>query len=164
MSAIRLRQIVRDDDGGKVRRLVAATGKFYPEEIDVAEELVLDRLNRGPASGYEFLWADADGYLAGYVCYGRISMTQSSWDLYWIAVEPDTQGQGIGSLLLRACEQEIGRAGGGQVYVETSGRPDYHDTRAFYRSRGYEVVARLENFYAPGDAKVVFCKRIAADS
>ncbi len=51
-------------------------------------------------------------------------------------------------------------AGGSRVYVETSSRPLYEPTRAFYLARGYREEARLPDFYGPGDAKVMYVKVI----
>ena len=49
-------------------------------------------------------------------------------------------------------------AGRTRVYVETSTRPQYLPTRAFYLACGYELAAELVDFYAPGDGKAVFLK------
>jgi hypothetical protein len=42
--------------------------------------------------------------------------------------------------------------------VETSSRPLYEPTRRFYLACGYRLEAQLEDFYAPGDGKVIFLK------
>ena len=44
------------------------------------------------------------------------------------------------------------------MYVETAGREQYRPTRAFYEACGYEIAARLDDFYAPGDAKVIYLR------
>ena len=49
---------VRSDDRESVRRMVGSTGVFSPVEIDVAEELVDDRLERGLQSDYHFVFAE----------------------------------------------------------------------------------------------------------
>ncbi|MDH4072584.1 MAG: GNAT family N-acetyltransferase, partial [Gammaproteobacteria bacterium] len=70
------------------------------------------------------------------------------------------QRQGLGTTLLKESESVIRRLGGTRVYIDTSGRAQYASTRAFYESAGYTVAADLADFYAPGDAKIVFCKRL----
>lgn len=154
------REVVRPDDAAAVRRLVEATGFFHPEEVDIAQELVDERLAKGEASGYLFLFAEEDGELVGYSCYGIIPLTVASWDLYWIAVHPSRQGTGLGRRLLAATEAKIRAAGGTAAYAETSGRPQYEPTRAFYTRCGYDTAAVFADFYAPGDAKYVFVKRV----
>ena len=44
------------------------------------------------------------------------------------------------------------------MYLETSTRPQYVPTRAFYLRSGYEIAAELPEFYAPGDGKAIFLK------
>jgi GNAT superfamily N-acetyltransferase len=141
-----------------VREIVAATGFFSAEEVRIAEELVEERLSRGEDSGYLFLFADRGGDTVGYTCYGLIPLTAASYDLYWIAVHPSAQGDGLGRRLLTATEKRIRALGGRRVYAETSSRPQYLPTRAFYDRCGYRTAAQLEDFYAPGDGKVIFEK------
>jgi D-alanine-D-alanine ligase len=156
--------VLRDDvhpcDVEAVRDLVAATGFFSAEEIRIAAELVSEQLDQGPASGYEFVLAERDGRLLGYTCYGRIPCSRVSWDLYWIAVHPGGQNAGLGRRLLAETEARVRAAAGTAVYAETSGRDQYAATRAFYARCGYSTAAVLDDFYAPGDAKVIFVKRL----
>lgn len=154
----RLRSTPRPDDPARVRALVAATGFFSAEEERIAEELVEERLAQGEASGYFFVFADRGASIAGYTCYGPIPQTRTSYDLYWIAVHPDAQAGGLGRRLLRETEQRIRAAGGERVYAETSSRPQYLPTRAFYERCGYRTAALLADFYAPGDGKVIYEK------
>ncbi|MBN2579736.1 MAG: GNAT family N-acetyltransferase [Pirellulales bacterium] len=157
---MRFRYEVQPDDRRRVRELVASTGVFSPVEEDVAVELVEDRLARRDASEYRFLFAEQDGQTLGYTCYGPIALTQGSFDLYWIAVEKTMQGRKIGQALLRETERLILAAGGRQVYIETSNRSQYTPTREFYLRNGYQQVALLTDFYAPGDDKVIYSREI----
>jgi len=158
-----LRETVRPDDARAVRETVASTGFFSADEVEVAEELVRERLAKGPESGYLFLFADDGADTVGYACYGPIACTVGSFDLYWIAVRRGHQGRGLGRALLRATEERIAQVGGRGIYVETSSRVQYHPTRAFYEHFGYRKAAVLADFYAPGDDKVVYCKAVAAE-
>jgi len=153
-----LRRTVRPEDAAAVRELVGATGFFSPAEINVAEELVLDRLRLGAASGYEFIFAEQDDRLNGYACFGEIPCTSRRYDLYWLAVEQEVRGQGLGRQLLAAAENDIRSMGGAHVYAETSSRDQYLPTRRFYEACGYDNIARLADFYAAGDDKVVYRK------
>ncbi len=147
-------------DVAALRRLVAATRVFYARERAIALELLVERLKHGRKSGYSFCFADRGPELVGYCAWGRVPLTQRSYDLYWIAVAPAAQGQGLGRALLKLAERGVARRGGGNLYIETSSRRIYDRTRAFYREAGYAEVARLRDFYAPGDHKVMFCKVI----
>jgi GNAT superfamily N-acetyltransferase len=152
------RYTVEDRDVARIAGLVQITGFFNPAEVEVAAELVQERLAKGAASGYDFIMAEHYGRLAGYTCYGPIPGTASSYDLYWIAVHPDYQGKGLGRRLLTETEGRIKRDGGTRVYVETSQRAQYASTRAFYESCGYRLESVLSDFYAPGDGRVTYCK------
>jgi ribosomal protein S18 acetylase RimI-like enzyme len=157
------RHVAEPRDADRVRKLVAATGFFRPDEIDIAVELVTEALAKGRDSGYRFVFADAPegSDLAGYACYGPVPATQSGFDLYWIAVSPAAQRQGLGQRLLAATEVEARAEGGQRLYADTSGRPDYAPTRAFYHRSGFVVAAVFPDFYADGDDKVVFSKPLA---
>ncbi|HEX3555790.1 MAG TPA: GNAT family N-acetyltransferase [Thermoanaerobaculia bacterium] len=158
--AITVRRDLQVADRGPVEELIRATGFFNAEEIEVALELVDDRLTQGEASHYRFLVGDVDGEVAGYACWGPIPGSQESADLYWIVVHPRFQGRGVGAALLRAAEDWMAAAGRPRVYVETSTRPQYDPTRAFYAACGYHLAAELPDFYAPGDGKAVFLRVI----
>jgi GNAT superfamily N-acetyltransferase len=160
---MRLRAGVRPDDRDAVRRLVASTGFFSAEEEEIAVELVDEALSKGEGpSGYRFVFAEEAGIPVGYVCFGPISGTESSHDLYWIVVDQARRGAGIGRALERACRDAVRALGGRRVYVDTSSRDQYAPTRAFYLACGYEEAARLPEFYAPGDGKVIFVKALDA--
>jgi len=154
------RSEVRSSDPEFVREIVASSGFFSEAETEIAVELVEERLAKGVESGYYFLFAERDQKTIGYSCFGPIPATQSSYDLYWIAVHEDCRGGGIGRKLLAASEEAIREMGGRRVYAETSGRDQYRPTRAFYLACGYKEEAILEDFYAPGDAKHFFVKEL----
>ncbi len=155
-----IREALVPADVAALRDIVVRTGRFSAEEVDIAVELLEDGVEKGAASDYRFAVADQDGRVVGYACYGRIPCTVGSWDLYWIAVDPTVQGFGIGGRLLKRVEARVAEAGGARVFVDTSGRPDYAPTRAFYEASRYAVACRVDDFYAPGDAKVVYVRAL----
>lgn len=153
-----LRDTVRPADAPRVEQIVRETGFFHPEEVLVARELVETFLAQGPASGYAFLFAEREGVTLGYACYGPIPMSDRRYDLYWIATAPQAQGGGIGKALLLAVEADVARRGGARIYVETSSKPLYAPTRAFYLRAGYRLEATLPGFYADHDDKLIYTK------
>ena len=143
-----------------IRAITTSTGVFHPGEIAIAVELAEERLAKGPASGYYFIFAEREGHVCGYACYGPIALTMNSFDLYWIAVDKSAQGLGLGRLLLERSEELVRQAGGGRVYIETSTRDIYAPTRAFYLRCNYRLEVVLEDFYAPGDGKAIYVKAL----
>ena len=160
---MRWRVSLQKSDAVAVHALVAETGFFSEPEQLVAVELVEEALAHGKGSGYEFVLADMPGrpgMLLGYTCFGPIPATKSSYDLYWIAVAPGHQGKGLGGKLMRKTERLAREHKATHMFIDTSGRAQYAPTRAFYRRMGYHKEATIRDFYAPGDDKVIYAKRL----
>ena len=157
VSDLSFRYELRLWDPERIRNLIHATGVFTDAEIRVAEELAQERLSRGDSCDYYFVMAEQDGSLIGYTCYGPIACTISSYDIYWIAVHPELQRGGLGRRLIEETGRFIRGSGGTRIYVETSQRPQYDGSRAFYKNAGYRLETVVPDFYAPGDGKVIFC-------
>jgi ribosomal protein S18 acetylase RimI-like enzyme len=166
----------------RLAEILAATGRFSDEEMDVALELFDQTFEGGgrrveggahaeapppstlhPApSDYEFLGAFSDDdTLVGYACYGPTPGTDGTFDLYWIAVHPAAQGAGEGTRLLAEVERRLRERGARLLIAETSSRGAYEPTRRFYRARGYREVARVAAYYAPADDRVIYAKRLS---
>jgi len=143
-----------------IMTILQNTPEFKPSEVTVAEELIDSYLADSYRSGYHILVAEVDSIVAGYVCYGPTPLTEGTWDIYWMAVAPQMQGQGIGTALLESAEQKIKKAKGRLALIETSSLPAYEKTRRFHVRRGYELIARVPDFYAPGDDKLILQKRL----
>ena len=154
-----IRPMVRKDKS-TIMDILRALPEFTSEEVVVAEELIDAYLESSSISEYLVLVAEVDAVVTGYVCYGPTPLTKGTWDVYWIAVDPGGQGQGVGRALMAFTEDRIKESQGRLVLVETSGRPDYAKTRRFYNSLEYTEAARVADFYAPGDDKLILEKRL----
>ncbi len=146
-------------DRSQIAEIVAETGVFRPDEVDVALE-VFDAFCDAPATDYWALGAFTDeGELAGFAFYGQTPCTVDTWDLYWIAVRPSFQRSGAGRGLLGGVERQMRSAGARMCAIETSSRQDYSTTRDFYLACGYQEAARVAGFYDDGDDRVTYTKR-----
>ncbi|UZP67075.1 GNAT family N-acetyltransferase [Desulfovibrio mangrovi] len=154
--AVSYRETVRESDAADVRRIVYETGFFTAEEVDVAEELVLERLAQGEDSGYFFVFAEREGVVLGYTCYGPTPAAEGTYDLYWIAVDPAFRHMGLGKLLLAETVRSVRVMQGRLLFAETSGMEKYVSTRKFYERTGFVAEAVLKDFYRPGDDKVIY--------
>ncbi len=151
------------EDRGRIRAILEATGAFTPDEVDVAIELVDAAAARPDHPDYTVRVREAaNGTVAGYTCYGRAPFTEATYDLYWIAVHPDHYGDGSARAIMAAAEEDIRARGGRTILVETASKPGYARTRRFYESIGYVEVARIPDFYKPGDDRVTYWKRFPA--
>jgi ribosomal protein S18 acetylase RimI-like enzyme len=148
------------EDKPSITKILHSTPEFKTSEAAVAEEVIDSYLKDSLGSGYHILVADVDSIATGYICYGPTPMTEGTWDIYWMAVAQEKQDRGIGSALMESAEKEIVRAKGRLAIIETSSTPVYEKTRHFHLSHGYEIVARIPDFYAPGDDKLILKKRL----
>lgn len=161
MSENVFRDHVLPSDCLAVRDIVTSTGFFSDPEVDVAEELVRERLIKGDLSGYFFVFAESpDKSILGYACYGPTPCTARTFDLYWIAVHEAMRGQGMGKTLLAEVEGRLLGLGGGKLIAETSSRRQYESTQKFYLSCGFVQEACIRDYYAPGEDILYFTKNI----
>ena len=164
LKGVSIRYEVVKEDVTRIGNLVEATGFFRPDEVKIAIELVEERLEKGPGSGYFFVVAQQAGKVIGYGCYGPIPCTLTSHDIYWIAVSPDFQGMGLGKIILTEMERLIFESNGKRAYAETSTQMRYASTRSFYEGCGYHCEVVLEDFYEPGDGKAIYSKMMGLNS
>ena len=61
---------------------------------------------------------------------------------------------------MKFAEEEIVRRGGRMLLIETSSQESYGPTIRFYERAGYALVARIPEYYRPGDDKLIFMKRL----
>jgi ribosomal protein S18 acetylase RimI-like enzyme len=141
-------------------KILQNTPEFKSSEVAIAEEVIDDYLYDSNGSGYHVLVAEADKAVVGYICYGPTPLTESTWDIYWIAVAAEKQGRGIGGTLVTRAETIIREARGRLIMIETSSKPEYEKTRHFHLSHGYKLISRISDFYAPGDDKLILQKRL----
>ena len=147
----------------RLEQLTRATGRFREEEVATAIEL-LEASLAGDGE-YRFVGAfdQPTETLVGYACWGPTPGTEGTCDLYWIVVDPERQGAGVGTLLLSEVEGRLRMDGSRLVMVETSSRADYAPTRGFYERRGYTRAATIPGYYAPGDDLVIYTKDLTAE-
>ena len=151
-------------DRSGVFRILEATGNFTPEEVATALELIDEWLELGEHSGYLTYvmesQSEENSEVLGYVCFGPTPLTESTYDLYWIAVDKSKHRAGVGKRLLKFAEEEIVRRGGKMLLVETSSQETYGGTIQFYEKTGYVLVGKIKEYYKPGDDKMIFIKKL----
>lgn len=148
-------------DSANIARIVRNTGFFTSDELDIAVSLVRERLDKGEASLYYFVFAEMGNRVIGYTCYGPIPGTVNGFDLYWIAVDPEFQGFGTGRSLLAYAERKVRAKHGLRLYAETSSTFQYASTRSFYENNGFLLEGRLVDYYAPDDDKLLYVKHLS---
>ena len=131
----------------------------------MAVELIDETLQNRERSTYRFIVAleegeeDEKAYF-GYVCFGPTPMTRHTYDLYWIVVDPDQRGKGIGRELMRALTATLAHNGGRILRVETSSSEMYRSAKGFYKRAGFVEGGRIPNFYKDHDDLIIYYKAV----
>lgn len=151
---------LRKADRTKLRKILIDTNHFNKEEIKVAVELIDVYLNNPRQKDYIIYVYETGNQkkAGGYICYGRRPLTDATYDLYWIAVDPNIHGKGIGSELVEFMEDDLKTIGGHLVLIETSGKEHYEGERKFYEKNGYAVQTVIKDFYRDNDDLFVYRK------
>ncbi len=149
------------EDGRAIIGVTASAGVFNPVEVQCLEEIWREYQADPTGSGYSFLVCrDGTGPVVAYACFGPHPLTQGTFDLYWIAVEPGARGRGVAHLLLSETERRIRDLGGRLLLVETSSADGYAAARSLYAGSGYRLEATVHDFYAPGDDLMMYAKNL----
>jgi ribosomal protein S18 acetylase RimI-like enzyme len=138
---------LRRDDLPQALALIAEVDLFPPEMLPGMAAPFLD--------GADEAWLIA-GTGAGLAYAAPERMTDGTWNLLLLAVDPARQGQGLGRRLVEAVEATLRKKDARLLLVETSGVPDFAGQRRFYRKLGFGYEARIRDYYLAGDDKIVF--------
>jgi ribosomal protein S18 acetylase RimI-like enzyme len=152
-----IRKLVKQDRD-VLKKILADTNHFNDDEINVAMELIDIYLKDENQKDYIIYVYEDSGKTAGYICYGRRPLTDGTYDLYWIAVDPNIHGKGIGSKLIEYMESDVKKLNGYLILIETSGKAQYEGERRFYEKNGYDTQTIIKDFYRNGDDLFVYRK------
>jgi ribosomal protein S18 acetylase RimI-like enzyme len=155
-------ELARPSDESQIIQVAEKTGVFSGEELSVLREILGVYYHPGPNDAYEFVVyrdGSADS-VAGFGCYGPIPMADRIWDMYWLGVDPAQQGKGIGNLIMKTVEEDLAKRGARTIYLETSDSDHYRAARNLYERRAYERIAHFPDYYAVGEGKVIFRKKL----
>jgi ribosomal protein S18 acetylase RimI-like enzyme len=156
--------ILRDllaKDKSALEEMLSRVKEFNAEDRALAIELIQIALDQPDQKDYSFfVAADAADQVVGFVCYGPTPLTEGTYDLYWIAVDPIHAGNGVGSHLLKIVEEAVFAGHGRLMVIETSSDPIYERTRGFYLKNGYVLAETIKDFYRDGEDRVTYVKRL----
>lgn len=150
-------------DRGPLAALLRSVDSFGDADVEVALELIDEVIARASATSYRVLVAlgtEEDEPLLGYVCFGATPMTDTTFDLYWIAVDPRARGRGVAGVLCAALEHHARETGAKNIRVETSSEDEYAAATRFYRRQGFDECGRIPDFYRVGEDLLTFVKRV----
>ena len=143
--------------------VVVKTRLFTPSEADSLLGGVLDGLSSSTLpSGHEAACCRVgrSNTPAGWCYYAPDVHAPAVWNLWWIGVSPEHHGTGAGKRLLEHVEQRVSAAAGRLLVIETSESDALARARRFYAANGYAECGRVPHFYAEGESKVIFARRL----
>ena len=156
-----------ESDRAAVQTIQIATGLFAADELGDSDAMFDGSMDGSLVDHFWIVSESEAGVVVGAAYFAPEPFSDRMWNLYFIGVLPEHQGSGTGGALVHHVEQSL-RSRGGDVartlIVETSSLAGFAGTRAFYAARGFDEEARIRDFYAPDESKVVFWKSLVADS
>lgn len=142
-------------DINHIKRIAEETELFPSEMLD---EMISGYFDSSKADIW-FVYVDAGEAISFGFCEPE-RMTEGTWNLLAIGVDPKHQGTGIGAEMMAYLEKQLRDRGERVLLVETMGIPEFERTRRFYRNVGYTEEARIREFYEEGADKVIFWKHL----
>lgn len=149
-----------DRDRQTILDISAGVEVFTQEEVATVDELLDCFLHQPDQEDYLFFVSCDDDRVLGFICVGPTSLTDRTYDLYWIAVSKQQHNQGVGRQLLHYTEDYLRGQGVRLIVLETSGTAPYAPTRAFYERVGYEGHLAAHDFYKDGDDLWIYAKHL----
>jgi aminoglycoside 6'-N-acetyltransferase I len=152
---------LKQDDIPLLKQMLERIPNFSEVEVEIAMELIDIAGFDQNQTDYNIFVYDTDGVILGFHCTGQRPLTEGTYDLYWIAADPQSGIKGIGKSLIDHAEDFVLRNNGRLILAETSSKESYQKTRSFYLKNNYLVVAQIKDFYSVGDDLIVFGKYFA---
>jgi ribosomal protein S18 acetylase RimI-like enzyme len=150
-------------DISAIKRIGVETNMFDAEGTGFVDD-VLSGILAGALPDHHFIVdEESGGAVIGAAYFAPEPFSDRMWNLYFIAVDPNRQGDGVEGQLLGVVERQLQQAGpdiAQVLIVETSSTDQYSRTRDFYPKQGYVEEARIRRFYGPDDDKVVYWKSL----
>ena len=152
---------LQPEDRSRVEAIIRSADNFHPADIRIAIELIDDAISKNEASDYiVHVLEDAEGRVQAYVCFGQNPLTDHTFDFYWMVIDRELQGRGMGLMLFQYVETQVRERGGKLLMCETSSLETYDRVVRMYEKLGYQSVGRIKNFYREGDDKLIYVKEL----
>jgi ribosomal protein S18 acetylase RimI-like enzyme len=151
------------EDRARLSHILLNSDVFGQHDADTVDEMFVQAMAKPGPDQYRFTVAcGEDGEAVGFACYGWESMTQGTWDLFWVCALASARGRGVGRALLADAVATASAEGGRLMVIYTSSTPAYDGARRLYRSQGFEKTAVIGDYYAEGDDLNIFARRLRA--
>ncbi|MEM9765492.1 MAG: GNAT family N-acetyltransferase [Pseudomonadota bacterium] len=146
--------MIRDFQSGDtaaLRAIARETELFSAAELEAFGAMIDAHI---PGAEPDFWCVDAEG--AGAAWTALEPMSGDVWNLRFLGVRRKGRGRGLGRALVAAAASGVRQRGGRLLLVETGSGPAFERARALYAAAGFAEQGRIADYYAPGEAKVIF--------
>ena len=139
-------------------KLILADTELFPP--DMLEELIEPFLQGNEQRDRGLVCETLPDGVVGFSYTRFEELADSVWNLLAIGFRADQQGSGFGTQLIEEVERSL--TGERLLIIETSSLDNFNNTRNFYQSRGYVQEAVIRDYWADGEDKIIFKKRLGS--
>ena len=145
-----------------IKKILRATIRtpYGVGDVDETEvQMELERITRAlslPEEGKTLIARDQQGEALGLAFFGKPdsritdftgSDPETTMELRLLYLDPSKRGQGLGSYLLQAAEDEMREKGTRKIELVSGPRYILIGSGRFYSKRGYSLVGTIENYF-----------------
>jgi len=152
---------IKPSDKNVLEEMLNNIPSFTQDEVSVAMELISIAVTITEQIDYNIFVYEEKNKILGYHCTGKRPLTDAVYDLYWIVVDVNYQGKGIGKKLLQHAENFVNEQKGRWFLIETSSKDNYQKTRSFYLKNNFEIITQINDFYKINDDLIIYGKKFS---
>jgi ribosomal protein S18 acetylase RimI-like enzyme len=131
---------------------------LFPSEL--LPDMIASFLANPNDGNDRWLTCELNGSVVGF-CFAVLEkLTIGTWNMLALAVAPTHQGQGVGSQIIKELESILKQINQRLLIVESSSLPEFLKTCQFYEKNGFIREAKIRDFWALGNDKIVFWKSL----
>lgn len=147
-------------DIDNIRTIANSTGFFGEDISEISVNIAETTLNGYTKNTYKFLFAENDGKMVAYACFGKILDSDATYELYWLSTLNEYRGKGIGKKIISKLIETVRNLGGSKIFVKTDGTKQYAPTRSFYEKCGFKNEAILKEYYDESDDCYIYSYKL----
>lgn len=150
------------DDRAAIYDVLMRSEIFNRVDAECVDEMFVETWTKRRDDNDNYRWLSCwhGSTMIGFACYGSESLTQDTWDLFWICVRPEARGKGAGRALINEAVSQARKANGRLMVIYTSSTPKYAPARGLYESAGFGRTAVVPDYYNDGDDLYIYSKRL----
>lgn len=132
---------------------------WAPNEKQLVQQSVISSLTN---PNHQYWYVLHDGEIIASIGIKANKYGSGGWEMDsdYLAVHQKFRRQGIASELVKAMEQFVKAKKGRYIHILTCDIESYQPALKFWQNQGYQEVARIPDYYVPGEGRVDFFKKL----